>query len=266
MGRVSGKVAIVTGGASGIGRACAEVLAREGAKVLVTDIDEARGREVVAAIGQAGGAAAFARQDVTSEDVWIATVREAETAFGPVSVLVNNAGVGMTGWIWEFSLEDWRKQNAINLDAVFLGTKHVVPSMQKVGGGSIVNISSIAGIEGAPFLSGYSAGKGGVRLFTKAAAIEFARSGRNIRVNSVHPGVIETPIWGKMPVDGDTNPYSRLRGDDAHVDPQQIARRTTPMRRPGKPEEIANGVLFLASDEASFMTGAELVIDGGLTA
>jgi NAD(P)-dependent dehydrogenase (short-subunit alcohol dehydrogenase family) len=264
MGRVSGKVALVTGGASGIGRACCEVLAREGAKVAVTDIDEAQGREVADTIKRNGGEAAFYRHDVTSEDEWIAVVRQVESDLGPLNILVNNAGIGIAGPIWEFSLADWRKQNAINLDGVFLGTKHGILSMRKAGSGSIIVISSLAGMEGAPFLAGYCATKGGVRLFAKAVALECARSGDNIRVNSVHPGVIDTPIWTKFPED-DQGPYARLRKGN-QVDPNEIARRTTPMRRPGKPEEIANGVLFLASDESSFMTGAELVIDGGVHA
>lgn len=264
MRRVSGKVALVTGGASGIGRSCCEVLAREGAQVAVTDIDEAQGREVADAIEQAGGKARFYRHDVTSEDEWISVVRQVEGDLGPLNILVNNAGIGIAGPIWEFSLTDWRKQNAINLDGVFLGTKHGIPSMRKAGSGSIIMISSLAGMEGAPFLAGYCATKGGVRLFAKAVALECARSGDNIRVNSVHPGVIDTPIWTKFPED-DQGPYARLRKGN-QVDPNEIARRTTPMRRPGKPEEIANGVLFLASDESSFMTGAELVIDGGVHA
>lgn len=264
MGRVSGKVALVTGGASGIGRACCEVLAREGARVAVTDIDEAQGREVADGIKRNGGEAAFYRHDVTNEDEWISVVQQVEDDLGPLNILVNNAGIGIAGPIWEFSLADWRKQNAINLDGVFLGTKHGILSMRKAGSGSIIMISSLAGMEGAPFLAGYCATKGGVRLFAKAVALECARSSDNIRVNSVHPGVIDTPIWTKFPED-DQGPYARLRKGN-QVDPNEIARRTTPMRRAGKPEEIANGVLFLASDESSFMTGAELVIDGGVHA
>lgn len=262
MGRVTGKVALVTGGASGIGRACCELLAREGARVAITDIDERQGRALADSIKESGGEAVFFRHDVTSEEEWIAAIRRTEDAFGPLNILVNNAGVAVFGAVWEYSLEDWRKQNAINLDGVFLGTKHAIPSMRKAGSGSIVVISSLAGLEGQPFMSGYCANKGGVRLFAKAVALECARD--NIRVNSVHPGVIDTPIWNKF-ADDNTGPWARLKQGE-RVEPQEVARRTTPLRRAGKPEEIAYGVLFLASDEASFMTGAELVIDGGIHA
>ena len=254
MGRVSGKVALVTGGASGIGRSCCEVLAREGAKVAVTDIDEAKGREVADAIKRNGGEAAFYRHDVTSEDEWVSVVGQVESDLGPLNILVNNAGIGIAGPIWEFSLADWRKQNAINLDGVFLGTKHGILSMRKAGSGSIVMISSLAGMEGAPFLAGYCATKGGVRLFTKAVAMECANAKDGIRVNSVHPGIIETPIW-----DGILPP-----GTNERPDLDAISSLAVPLGVKGYPLDIANGVLWLASDESRYVTGTELVIDGGL--
>ena len=197
--QVQGKVALVTGGGSGIGRACAQVLAREGAKVMVTDIDDAGGAETLKAIAAQGGTAKYLRQDVTSEPEWEKTVAATVAAFGKLDILVNNAGVGISGPIADFSLEDWRRQTAINLDGVFLGTKHAIRQMRGSGGGSIVIMSSVAGFNGAPNLSGYCATKGGVRLFAKAAAMECALLDYKIRVNSVHPGIIDTPIWTKIP-------------------------------------------------------------------
>ena len=264
-GRVEGKVALVTGGASGIGRGCAETLAAEGAVAVITDVQDGKGAEAVAAIEAAGGKAWYLHHDVTDEAAWESVVAEVRKRHGRLDILVNNAGIGISASVLTMSLADWRKQTAVNLDGVFLGVKHSIPLMRESGaGGSIINMSSVAGLKGSAILAGYCATKGGVRLFAKAVALECARSGDNIRVNSVHPGVIDTPIWTKFPED-DQGPYARLRKGN-QVDPNEIARRTTPMRRPGKPEEIANGVLFLASDESSFMTGAELVIDGGVHA
>ncbi|NIP93274.1 MAG: SDR family NAD(P)-dependent oxidoreductase, partial [Akkermansiaceae bacterium] len=193
MGRVDGKIALVTGGASGIGRGCALRLAEEGARVAVSDLQDEAGEAVVEEIRAAGGDAIYLHQDVTDEGVWVQTVEQVANQFGGLSVLVNNAGIGLIGPVTEFSLEDWRRQIAVNLDGVFLGTKHAVPVMRQGGGGSIINMSSVAGLQGGAGFSGYCATKGGVRLFTKAVAIECARE--HIRVNSVHPGVIDTPIW-----------------------------------------------------------------------
>ena len=265
-GQVEGKVALVTGGASGIGAACAALLAREGASVAVTDVDELRGPEVVAGIRKAGGEATFWHHDVTSEPRWIEIVAEVEKRYGRLDILVSNAGIGIAvPSITEMSLSDWRRQTAINLDGVFLSVKHCLPLMrktstQKNNSGSIIMMSSLAGLRGAANLSGYCATKGGVRLFAKAIAMECASFGDGIRVNSVHPGIIDTPIWGKIPTE------AAGRGQNAPIDPEERARFATPMARAGHAAEIAQGVLYLASDMSSYVTGTELVIDGGMNA
>jgi NAD(P)-dependent dehydrogenase (short-subunit alcohol dehydrogenase family) len=258
MGQVDGKVAIVTGGASGIGAASAETLAREGAKVLVTDIDDALGEAVVARIEAAGGAAFFRHQDVADEAAWPEIVAAAVARYGRLDIMVANAGIGIGGLIVEMSLADWRRQTAINLDGVFLSVKSAIPAMAQSGGGSIVIMSSIAGLRGSAGLAGYSATKGGVRLFAKSAAAECAAMGVNIRVNSIHPGVIDTPIWGKIP--------AGTPDRNAPIDPNEIAKLSAPLGRAGLSQDIANGVLYLASDLSSYVTGSELVIDGGMTA
>ena len=260
MGRVSGKVALVTGGGSGIGKASAELLAREGAKVVVTDIVAADAKAVADGIVKAGGVAMSLQHDVTDEKAWQEAIAATQKAYGGLNILFNNAGICIGGPVWEFSLADWRKQNAVNIDGVFLGTKYGIPLMRDSGGGSIIITSSIAGLSGTPGLSGYCASKGAVRLFTKSVAMDCAKAKLNIRVNSVHPGVIETPIWSKMP--GNVFGGNRTNA----IDPGAFASATTPMRRAGQAIEIANGVLFLASDESSYMTGSELVIDGGVVA
>ena len=257
-GRVEGKIALVTGGASGIGRGCAERLAQEGARVVLTDIDETLGNQVCDAIVAAGGSASFARHDVVDEEAWHAVVADVVAQHGGLDVLVNNAGIGVGGSIVDFSLADWQRQQAINLDGVFLGVRTAIPAMRDSGGGSIVNISSVAGIKGSAILAAYNATKGGVRLFTKGVALECATSGWNIRVNSVHPGVIDTPIWDKV------NPELLEAGENT-TDLDAMA-EGVPMGVVGTPLDIANGVLFLASDEARYITGTELVIDGGLCA
>jgi len=260
-GQVDGKVALVTGGASGIGEAVVELLAREGAAVIATDIDELRGPEVVARITRAGGKAVFLEQDVTSEERWVEIVAEIGKRFGRLDVLVSNAGIGIAvPSIVDMTLADWRKQNAINLDGVFLSVKHCLPLMRKTGGGSIIMMSSLAGLRGAAGLSGYSATKGGVRLFAKSIAMECAGMGDGIRVNSVHPGIIDTPIWGKIPTGAAGNQ------GNAPIDPEERARVAAPLGRAGQATEIASGVLYLASDASRYVTGTELVIDGGMNA
>jgi NAD(P)-dependent dehydrogenase (short-subunit alcohol dehydrogenase family) len=256
MGQVEGKVAIVTGGASGIGAACAGTLAREGAKLVVTDLDEAGGKAVASRIIAAGGAAVFLHQDVSLEESWPAVIAETERRFGRLDVMVANAGIGILCRAVDMSLADWRRQTAVNLDGVFLSVKNALPAMRRAGGGSIVIMSSVAGLRGSAGLAGYCATKGGVRLFAKAVAIECAAAGDGIRVNTVHPGVIETPIWSKIPASA---------GHNQPIDPNDIARAAVPLGRAGQAQDIANGVLFLASDASSYMTGAELVIDGGMT-
>ena len=259
MGQVQDKVAFVTGGASGIGAACARTLAREGAKVVVTDLDDARGNALVAEIGAAGGQAIYLHQDVTDESGWPAAIAATEKAFGGLHILVANAGIAIMGTAIDMSLADFRRQNAVNVDGVFLTVKYGIPAMRRSGGGSIIMMSSVAGLRGSAGLAGYSASKGAVRLFAKSIALECAVAEDNIRVNSVHPGIIVTPIWTKMP-------NAAGGGANAPLDPDEIARNSVPLGKPADPQEIANGVLFLASDASAHMTGSELVIDGGLTA
>jgi NAD(P)-dependent dehydrogenase (short-subunit alcohol dehydrogenase family) len=254
MERVAGKVALVTGAASGIGRACAEALAREGATVVLTDVQADKGVEVAAGIGKAGGKAQFARQDVTSEEEWIEIVRRIGKDLGRLDILVNNAGIAVAGMVTDLSLEDFRRQMAVNVDSVFLGTKTALPLMRKSGGGSIVNISSVAGLRGAAGLSAYCASKGAVRLFTKAVAIECAAMKDGVRVNSVHPGIIDTPIWMQV-----------IPGSNEPPDLDAMTSARVPLGVKGMPADIANAVLFLASDESRYMTGEEMVVDGGMT-
>ncbi len=257
MGQVEGKIAIVTGGASGIGAASAETLAREGAKVVVTDIDEAGGQAVVGRITGAGGEAVFMAQDVTDEARWQQVVAETERRFGRLDILFSNAGIGIICSVFDMSLADFRRQTAINLDGVFLSVKYAVPAMRRAGGGSIIITSSAAGLRGSAGLAGYCATKGGVRLFAKAVAMECAAMQDHIRVNTVHPGVIDTPIWSKV---GSGGVASR---SNTPIDPQQLA-AGVPTGEVGTAQDIANGVLFLASDASSYMTASELVIDGGM--
>ena len=260
-GQVEGKVALVTGGASGIGEAIVELFAREGATVIATDIDGLRGPEVASRVTKAGGKAVFLEQDVTSEERWEEIVAEIARRFGRLDVMVSNAGIGIAvPSITEMTLDDWRKQNAINLDGVFLSVKHCLPLMRKTGGGSIVMMSSLAGLRGAAGLAAYSATKGGVRLFSKSIAMDCAMFGDGIRVNSVHPGIIDTPIWGKIPTG------AAGAGQNAPIDPEERARIATPLGRAGHAAEIASGVLYLASDASRYVTGSELVIDGGMNA
>ena len=254
MGQVQGKVAIVTGGASGIGAACAATLAREGAKVVVTDLDDTGGQAVVDKIEGAGGEVVFLRQDVSLEENWPGVIEAAERGFGRLDVMVANAGIGIMCRAVEMSLADWRRQTAVNLDGVFLSVKYAVPAMRRAGGGSIIMMSSVAGLRGSAGLAGYCATKGGVRLFAKAVAMEHAAD--DIRINTVHPGVIDTPIWTKL---------SESARQNAPIDPHEVAQAGVPLGRAGQAQDIANGVLFLASDASNYMTGAELVIDGGMT-
>jgi len=257
MALLAGKGAIVTGGASGIGEACSETLAREGAAVLITDIDDLRGKEVVTRIGKAGGKAHYLRHDVRDEAAWPGVIGEAEKRFGRLDIMVANAGIGILAPIAEMTLADWQRQQAINLDGVFLSIKHAIPALKKQGGGSIVLMSSVAGLRGAPGLAAYSATKGGVRLLAKSVALEHAAD--NIRCNSIHPGIIATPIWEKIP----TGASNR---SNAPIDPRERAAGVVPLTRVGEAQDIANGVLFLCTEAASYITGQELVIDGGMTA
>lgn len=251
MKRLENKVAIITGAASGLGAMDAKLFAKEGAKVLLTDLQEEKMKNVVAEIKADGGIAEYIVHDVTSEEDWKKVVEKAEKEFGKIDILVNNAGIlgSVTTPLEERTVAEFNKVIAVNLTSQFIGVKTVVPYMRKVGGGSIVNISSVGGLSGASHGTAYTASKGGSRIYTKGAAIELAKD--NIRVNSVHPGYVSTPMNTDMD-----------RADDF----RNLAVSITPLGRTPKLEEIAYGVLFLASDESSFMTGTELVIDGGRTA
>jgi len=258
MGRVAGKVALVTGAASGLGRATALRLAEEGARVMVTDWEDRGGSETVDLIKAAGGEAKYRHQDVSKEEEWQATIAEILATWGRLDVLVNNAAVIIAKSIRDTTLKDWQWQNSIALDGVFLGVKYGSEAMEQSGGGSIINISSVAGILGLDRSAAYCAAKGGVRLLTKAAAAEFARLKNGVRVNSVHPGVIHTPG-----VDSTIRKYGAGGKED------QVRARfesMSPLGRLGEPSDIANGVLYLASDESKYMHGAELVIDAGFSA
>ena len=261
MGRVQGKVALITGGASGIGAGCAEVLAREGGVAVITDLQDAKGGELVAAIQKAGGKARYLHHDVTSEAEWEGVVADIEKTEGRLDILVNNAGIGVAcPSITMMKLEDWRRQQAINVEGVFLGLKHSIPLMRKAGnGGSIINMSSVAGLRGSAILAAYSATKGAVRLLTKGVALECAAAKDGIRVNSMHPGIIETPIW--LQIVGMGAP----QGTNAPPDLDAMSSNAVPLGVKGLPSDIANGVLWLASDESRYVTGMEMVIDGGLT-
>ena len=248
--RLENKVAFISGGARGMGAAEARIFAQEGAKVVIGDVLDDEGRQTEAAINEVGGECLFVRLDVISEESWADAVAATIARFGKLNILVNNAGVVARGILEDTTVEEWDRVMDINAKGVFLGTKAAIPELRKVGGGSIINISSISGMVGqADIQPVYNASKGAVRIFTKSAAVQYASEG--IRVNSVHPGPIDTPMAGDRLTDPDL---------------QREAEATTPMGRTALPEEVAWGVLFLASDESSFMTGSELVIDGGLTA
>ncbi|MGH7021973.1 MAG: SDR family NAD(P)-dependent oxidoreductase [Caulobacteraceae bacterium] len=266
MGRLQGKIALVTGAASGIGRAIAIALAREGAGVMATDIDESAADVVARTIRDSGGRASASRLDVTDEDQWSAAVEQAELESGGLQILVNNAALCMLSPVGEMSLADWRRQTSVNLDGVFLGVRAALPLMARSGGGAIVNISSVAGLRGIAGLSGYCATKGAVRLFTKAVALECAQAWTGIRVNSIHPGSIETPIWVKMHHGGTLPDIGASETETIMAETRAAGVAATPTGSAGMPEDIAAGVIYLASDDARFVTGAELVIDGGVMA
>lgn len=263
MGQVSGKIALVTGGAVGIGKACALTLAREGASVIVTDVDAAGAEAVAVEIRANGGKAIAAHQDVVDEERWAEIVKLARSEFGGLHILVNNAGVGIMESTFKMTLEKFRWQNAINVDGVFLGCKHAIPCIAKSGGGSVINLSSVAGLQGTPMMAGYSASKGAVRLMSKSIALECAMMQNKVRVNSVHPGIIDTAIWDKIPAAGEMPADRSNQGPLVATD---LASNMSPVGYAGTAQNVADGVLFLASDASSYMTGSELVIDGGITA
>ena len=257
MGRVENKVALVTGAAMGIGAATARLLAREGAAVVMTDIKDDAGAQVSTDICDAGGQAIYLHHDVADEKDWEKVVAVALERFGRLDILVNNAGVGWGGPPEDETLERWRALMSVNLDGVFLGTKHVLKAMARHRplGGSIINISSIEGLVGDPNLGAYNASKGGVRLYTKSVALHCGRAGSGVRVNSIHPGYIWTPMVEAYLAESGDPVGGRAALDALH-----------PIGRIGEPDDIAYAVLYLASDESKFMTGAELVVDGGYTA
>lgn len=257
--RIDGQVALVTGAASGIGAACAMTLAKAGAKVVATDIDATGGKNLVGMIQDAGGEAIYLDQDVTDEARWSEVVAAAEKRFGRLDITVANAGIAIGGPIEAMSLQDWQRQQAINLEGVFLSVRHSIAPMRRAGAGSIVLLSSVAGLRGAAGLAGYCATKGGVRLFAKAAAVELAAD--RIRVNSVHPGIIDTPIWSKM-----TPATGAERRNAPAIDPNDRVAQMVPTGVMGTPQDVADGVLYLCSPAARYVTGSELVIDGGMVA
>lgn len=259
MGELVNKVALITGGASGIGAACAETLAGEGAAVVISDLDAENGEALARKIELAGGRALYHQHDVSDETGWPGVMQAAEHAFGRMDILVANAGIGILEPVVSMTLSDWRRQIAVNLDGVFLSVKHAIPAMRRAGGGSIVIMSSVAGLRGTAGLAGYCATKGGTRLFAKAVAMECAAARDNIRVNTVHPGTVDTAIWTKIP----RNATGREASEP--IDAYALAKHTVPLQRPAEAQEIANSVLFLVSPASAYITGTELVVDGGMT-
>ncbi len=252
MARVEGKVALVTGGASGIGRACVRLLAAEGAKIVVTDINARGGRAVAAQLGED---ALFVEHDVTDADIWQAAVEQAIAVYDGLHILVQSAGIAMNASVEDTSLDDWRRIHAVDLDGVFLGCKTAIPAMRDSGGGSIVNISSVSGIIAGHNLAAYNSAKAGVRLLSKSVALHCARTGAGIRCNSVHPSFIDTPMLAPVLEHVGNNAAGR----------DKLARQV-PLGRIGEADDVAYAVLYLASEESKFVTGAELVIDGGISA
>jgi 3(or 17)beta-hydroxysteroid dehydrogenase len=255
-GRVQGKVALITGGASGIGKACALHLAREGATVMITDRNAELGTAVAA---QLGAPHAFRAHDVTDEAGWTRIVDEVVASYGRLDILLNSAGIGTMGDVERETVENFRRTYAVNVEGTFMGCRAAIGAMKKSGGGSIINISSVAGLIGVPDLAAYCASKGAVRLLSKSVALHCARAGYNIRCNSVHPSFIDTPM-----VDAMATTMGQMMGDQAKARTQ--LERAVPLKRLGHVDDVSNLVLFLASDESRFITGAEHAVDGGLTA
>ena len=254
--RLEGKVALITGAAAavpgelmGFGGAAAHLFVREGAKVVITDVRDDLGEAAAAALREAGGDVRYLRLDVTSASQWTSAVETTLSAYGKLDVLVNNAGISVAARVEDLSEAEWDAELSVHAKGVFLGTRAAIPAMRAGGGGSIVNVSSIMGIVGSPDSPAYSAAKGAIRIFTKSTALQYARE--NIRANSVHPGYADTPLTREA--------FAPTRVREALL-------RKTPMRRLGSAEDIAWGILYLASDESAFVTGSELVIDGGMTA
>ncbi len=256
--RLAGKVAFISGGGTGIGRATAETFAKQGAKVVISGLRYEDMNDCVAAIETNGGDVIALEQDVTQEDSWPLVMAETLKKFGRLDIMVNNAGVALIGNVEDETLEGWRKTQSVNIEGVFLGTKAAIKAMKDSGGGSIINISSIEGLIGEPSVAAYNASKGAVRIFSKSAALHCAQSGYNIRINTLHPGFIETAMTT-------TNVVEQF-GEEMAAQFMDGVMAKIPLGRAGQPKEMANAILFLASDDSSYMTGAELVIDGGYTA
>ena len=254
--RLDNKVALITGAAAalpgeltGFGGAAAQLFLREGAKVVITDLQNELGERSAAALSEAGGDVQYLHLDVTSASEWTDAIEATLSAYGKLDILVNNAGISVAARVEDLSEAEWDAELSVHAKGVFLGTRAAIPAMRAGGGGSIINISSIMGIVGSPTSPAYSAAKGAIRIFTKSTALQYARE--NIRVNSVHPGYADTPLTREV---------------FAPPEVREALQRQTPMRRLGTAEEIAWGIVYLASDESAFVTGSELVIDGGMTA
>lgn len=252
MGRLEGKTALVTGAASGIGLQTSIRLAEEGARVMMTDINLEKVRQQAEKLG---ANATFLKLDITEEEEWISVLDETVKRFDRLDILVNSAGMVLIADVEQITLEDWRKVHAVNLDGTFLGCKHGVRVMKEFGAGSIINLSSVSGMIGGFNLAAYNSSKGAVRMLTKSVALHCARAGYGIRCNSIHPTFIETPMLESM-----------IRDSPDPEKARQTLVRQVPLRRIGKPEDVANMIVYLASDESTFVTGTEMVIDGGVIA
>lgn len=254
MAKLQGKTALVTGGAAGLGKAIAKLFAAEGAAVIVSDLNKTKGCQVVDEIRYKGGVGLFVQHDVSKEDQWKSVMETITEKFGSLQIVVNNAGINERGNTETISLEDWKAVLDVNLNGVFLGNKYGIQMLKKSGGGSIINMSSTLGMIGEPGCSAYSASKGGVRILTKSSALLCAQEGYKIRVNSIHPGVIRTELMSE----------GLAKAEDPEAEYQRYV-AWHPIGFLGEPEDVAYGALYLASDEARFVTGTELVIDGGWT-
>ena len=252
MGRLEGKTALLTGAASGIGLQTSIRLAEEGARVMMTDINLEEGRQQAEKLG---ANAALLKLDITEEEEWISVLDETVKRFDRLDILVNSAGMVLIADVEQITLEDWRKVHAVNLDGTFLGCKHGVRVMKEFGAGSIINLSSVSGMIGGFNLAAYNSSKGAVRMLTKSVALHCARAGYGIRCNSIHPTFIETPLLESM-----------IRDSPDPEKARQTLVRQVPLRRIGKPDDVANMIVYLASDESTFVTGTEMVIDGGVIA
>ncbi len=252
MGRVDGKIALVTGAASGIGLQASLRLAEEGARVMMTDINVENGKNEAEKLGRN---AEFLKLDITLEEDWISVLRETVKRFQSLDILVNSAGMVLIADVEQISLEDWRQVHAVNLDGTFLGCKHGVRVMKEFGAGSIINLSSVSGLIGGFNLAAYNSSKGAVRMLTKSVALHCARSGYGIRCNSIHPTFIETPMLDSMIQDAPDPEKAR-----------QTLIRQVPLKRIGTTDDVAKMIVYLASDESTFVTGTEMVIDGGVVA